>query len=229
MTTAYSRRDSVVVLGGVYPPQEDSRLLIDTMTVLGLATGARVADLCTGSGVAALSAAAQDAASVTAFDVSPAAVRCSRANAAAAGVDVTVHLGSWARAAEFAPFDLVIANPPYVPHPPGEDAAIPGWAGPPAAWNAGPDGRLVLDPLCQSAPDLLDDGGTLLLVHSEFAGPQQSLDALHASGMHAQIVAEQWIPFGPVLSARTRWLEHVGLLDRGRRQERLAVIKAQKP
>jgi release factor glutamine methyltransferase len=35
-------------------------------------------------------------------------VRCARVNAVCAGVDVDVHLGSWARAVEFAPFDLVV-------------------------------------------------------------------------------------------------------------------------
>ena len=51
-------------------------------------------------------------------------------------------------------------------------------AGPSWAWNAGPDGRLVLDPLCESASKLLCDGGSLLLVQSAFAGVQQSLDSL---------------------------------------------------
>jgi release factor glutamine methyltransferase len=161
-----------------------------------------------------------------AFDASPAAVRCARANVAAAGADVAVHLGSWARAAEFAPFDLVVSNPPYVPHDPrAAGAAIPGWAGPSAACNAGPDGRLVLDPLCRSVVDMLDDGGILLLVHSEFAGLQCSLRALRETGMLAEIVAEQWIPFGPVPTARAPWLEHIGLLEAECRKERLAVIR----
>ena len=46
-------------------------------------------------------------------------------------------------------YDLVASNPPYVPT--GPDAhleAIPGAVGPAWAWNAGMDGRLVLDPLC---------------------------------------------------------------------------------
>jgi release factor glutamine methyltransferase len=62
--------------------------------------------------VVAINAALQDAISVSAFDICPRAVHCARANALAAGVDVDVHLGSWARAVGFAPFDLVICNPP---------------------------------------------------------------------------------------------------------------------
>ena len=77
-----------------------------------------MADLCTGSGVVAIAACEQGASEVTAFDICPRAVQCARTNAAAAGVDVAVHLGSWARAAEFGPYDLVVCNPPYVPHDP---------------------------------------------------------------------------------------------------------------
>lgn len=47
-------------------------------------------------------------------------------------------------------------------------------ARPPRAWDAGPDGRLVLDPLCRVAPRLLTAGGTLLRVHSEPAGIERS-------------------------------------------------------
>jgi release factor glutamine methyltransferase len=229
LTTAYSANPEVVVAQGVYAPQEDSRLLISTMQQIGAAQGRRVADLCTGSGIVALSAALQGAASVTSFDLSPTAVRCARANALAAGVDVDVHLGSWARVREFGVFDLVVSNPPYVPHDPDTRAVgAPTIVGDSTAWDAGPDGRLVLGPLCRSAPALLDDGGTLLLVHSEFAGLERTIDELRAGGLTAGLVAEKNIPFGPVLSARAGWLEQAGLLDPGRRVERLGVIRAQR-
>ena len=94
MTTAYpDERDGVVAADGVYAPQEDSRLLIDVMEKTGLAIGRRVADLCTGSGVVAITAAQQGASAVTAFDICARAVRCARVNAVCAGVDVDVHLG----------------------------------------------------------------------------------------------------------------------------------------
>ncbi len=229
MTSAYSTPD-VVVTQGVYAPQDDSLLLISTMADLDVARDRRVADLCTGSGVVALGAASQGAASVTAFDLSQSAVRCARANALAAGVAVDVHRGSWARAHEYGPFDLVVSNPPYVPHDPDSagQEGIPASAGVPTAWDAGPDGRLVLDPMCRAAPALLAEGGTLLLVHSEFAGLERTVAELRASGLTAEIVAEKRIEFGPVLSARASWLEHIGLLESGRRTERLGVIRAQR-
>jgi release factor glutamine methyltransferase len=229
VTTAYTDPETLVVPEGVYAPREDSRLIVDVMEKSGLALGRRVADLCTGSGVVALSAYEQGASEVTAFDICPRAVQCARTNAYLAGVDVAVHLGSWARAIEFCPYDLVVCNPPYVPHDPSIDGPRLPRMGPARAWNAGYDGRLVLDPLCVAASDLLADGGTLLLVQSEFAGPRQTLSGLSAAGLDAEIVAYQWIPFGPVLSSRAQWLEDTGRLDPGRREEELLVIRADKP
>jgi release factor glutamine methyltransferase len=229
VTTAYTDLDTAVVPEGVYAPQEDSQLLIDVMEKTGLAKGNRVADLCTGSGVVAIAAYEQGASEVTAFDICPRAVHCARGNALAAGAEVDVHLGSWARAVEFGAYDVVLCNPPYLPHDPTFDgAALPSHIGPARAWDAGYDGRLVLDPLCAAAPDLLADGGTLLVVQSEFAGPRETLAALAGVGLDTEIIAWQWIPFGPVLSSRAEWLEDTGRLEPGRREEELMVIRADK-
>lgn len=224
--TAYS----VVTPAGVYPPQEDSQLLVDALMNSGLAPGRRVADLCTGSGVVAVAAAMMGAKEVTAFEISPQAVDCAQANAYAAGVSMDVRCGSWTLAKGQAPFDLVTANPPYVPAgPSAQTEAIPSTAGPTQAWNAGLDGRMILDPLCDCAADLLSDGGTLLLVQSALADVTQSLRRLRGCGLRSEVVASQWIPFGPVLTARAQWLEDTGLLPRGQREEQLVVIRADKP
>lgn len=214
---------------GVYAPQHDSRLLVDTLQRTAIAEGRRVLDLCTGSGVLAVAAAQSGAAEVTAFDICPRAVQCSRANASSAGVDVDVRVGSLSDALGCWPFDVVVSNPPYVPVTPDSEAeSIPAVVGPVWAWDAGDDGRLVLDPLCAAAPKLLTDGGTMLLVQSEFAGVEESLTALRSGGLDVDIVQWQWIPFGPVLSARAKWLEASGRLRAGRREELLVVIRADK-
>jgi release factor glutamine methyltransferase len=69
----------------------------------------------------------------------------------------------------------------------------------------------------------------MLLVQSEFAGVRQTLAGLASSGLDAEVIAWQWIPFGPVLSSRARWLEDTGRLEPGRRDEELLVIRADKP
>jgi release factor glutamine methyltransferase len=230
VTISYSPLSDSLDVDGVYPPQDDSMLLIDTLERTGLATGRSVLDLCTGSGVVAISAAAMGASSVTAFDICPHAVRCSRINAADAGVHVDVREGSWTGALDHAPFDVIVSNPPYVPTPSGGHMArIPPSAGPSRAWNAGRDGRAVLDPLCNSAADLLSNGGSLLMVHSALAGVERSLDLLRFNGLDANVVASQSIPFGPVLSARVAWLELTGQIEPGCRTEELMVIRADKP
>jgi release factor glutamine methyltransferase len=231
VTTAYTDApNGLIAPAGVYAPQEDTQFLIDVMEKSDLARGRRVADLCTGSGAVAVAAGEQGASQVAAFDVCPRSVRCARRNALGAGVDVDVHLGSWARAAEFGPYDLVVCNPPYVPHDPDAACApISPDVGPARAWDAGHDGRLVLDPLCAAVPDLLAPGGTFLVVQSEFAVPRQTLAALASAGMDAEVVAYQWVPFGPVLTSRAGWLENTGRLEPGRREEELVVIRAERP
>lgn len=215
-------------LNGVYIPQEDSHLLVETMERTGLARGSRVLDLCTGSGVLAIAAAEFGAESVMAFDICPQAVRCCRDNTRAAGVDVTIRQGSWEGALCCAPFGLVVANPPYVPSP-RNGGPIPCAGGPEWSWNGGADGRMVLDPLCRSAARLLRKGGSMLLVQSALAGVGNSMAALQESGLSAEIAAVRSIPFGPVLSAHAGWLESTGRVAHGCRVEQLLVIKADKP
>nr|WP_235892830.1 HemK2/MTQ2 family protein methyltransferase [Mycolicibacterium hodleri] len=222
--TAPPLSNVAVLTPGVYHPQDDSRLLIDAVEQHVVLEGRTVLDLCTGTGVVAIAAARLGAASVTAWDICPQAVHCSRTNAAAAGVTVEVVLGSWAVAVGRGRFDVVLANPPYVPVSPG----LPPVDGPAQAWDAGHDGRLVIDPLCAAAPQLLTDGGTLFLVQSEFTGVDQSLAALTAAGLRASVVARQRIPFGPVLTSRSEWLERTGRTTIGCREEELTVIRADK-
>ncbi|WP_052622415.1 methyltransferase, partial [Mycobacteroides abscessus] len=156
---------------------------------------------------------------------------CAQSNAQRVSADITVLQGDWLRAKEFGPFDLVLANPPYVP---GDrhvllDDVVPASAGTALAFHAGVSGRLVLDPLCTRAHELLGPHGVLLLVQSEFADVSQTVYALAATGLTAEIIAEQYVPFGPVMSARAPWLERMGRLDKGRRTERLVVIAGRRP
>nr|WP_246228011.1 HemK2/MTQ2 family protein methyltransferase [Mycolicibacterium helvum] len=199
------------------------------MTRSGALAGRRVLDLCTGSGAVAIAAAQLGACSVTALDVSSRAVGCARNNAVEAGVHIDARVGTWVEALVAGPFDVVVSNPPYVPTSPDahlEDISVD--IGPATAWNAGADGRLVLNPLCDGAPELLTEGGSMLIVQSEFADTEQSLKRLRSGGLRAEVVLSQLIPFGPVLRARARWMESIGMLPVGRREEEIVVIRAEK-
>lgn len=221
---AYDVYESIKVPSGVYAPQEDSLLLLTSLAERDLVAGGRVLDLCTGSGVLAVGAAVLGAGHVRAYDISPRAVAATRANAAAAGVVVHAHKGSLHEALDAGPYDVVVSNPPYVPANTLVDASI----GLARTWHGGRDGRSLLDPLCVLAPDLLAPGGTMLLVQSEFSDVDRSLIELRAGGLEAEVVERQMIPFGPVLMENARWLEILGRLDSGRREEELVVIRADK-
>ncbi|MFI8568046.1 HemK2/MTQ2 family protein methyltransferase [Rhodococcus sp. NPDC078407] len=206
---------------GVYAPQDDSWLLCEMAAQSGVVQGARVLDMCTGSGAVALAAVTLGAREVFAFDISPLAVACARRNAAALDAEVDVRQGSFADAAALEPFDVVLCNPPYVP-----SEAVPVGEGPHRAWDGGRDGRVVLDPLCEAAYDLLAPGGTLMVVQSEYSDPERTEQMLRSAGLTVTVAARRSISFGPVMTERAAWLHDVGVLDESRDIEDLVVVRA---
>ncbi|WP_269855946.1 HemK2/MTQ2 family protein methyltransferase [Streptomyces sp. RPT161] len=215
----------VVRLPGVYPVQEDSLLLLGA--VLRESPPARnVLELCTGSGGLAV-VLARAGARVTAVDVSRRAVLSTRLNAQLNGVPVKVR-----REDVFAPglgrslgrYDVVIANPPYVPG----RRALPAGHGRARVWDAGWDGRAVLDRICACVPDLLLPGGRVMLVQSRVANPDATCAALQAWGLATRVVRRRRIPFGPVMHERAPWLEQRGLIEPGSREEELVVIRGER-
>ena len=156
-------------------------------------------------------------------------MHCSRTNAELVGVDIDVRLGTLTDALIAGPFDVVLCNPPYLPvGPNAEQEQVSRIVGPAMAWNAGEDARAVLGPLCDWAPELLADCGTILVVQSEFSGIDESVISLTSAGLAAEVVLQQSIPFGPVLTARAAWLERTGRVRWGCREEELAIIRADK-
>jgi release factor glutamine methyltransferase len=198
---------------GVYTPRRDSALLAEVALARLADRGGEVLDLCTGSGAVALSLAAQGAA-VAAVDIDELAVAAARANAERRGLQAEVLLGDLFEPVSGRTFDLITCNPPYLPAPPGVACAC---------WDAGPDGRSVVDRICREPHDQLAPGGTLLLVQSHLTGIEPTLDLLRRQGFEARVVAEHVGPLGPIARARIRYLEH--LLD-GTASERLVVIEA---
>ncbi|XIE81267.1 HemK2/MTQ2 family protein methyltransferase [Streptomyces sp. SBR177] len=206
---------------GVYAPQGDTALLLECLAREPLAPGARTLDLCTGTGILAV-AAARRGARATASDISRAAVAAARSNALLYGCDVRVLHGDLAAPVAGERFDLVTVNPPYVP----ARAPHAPTGGLRRAWDAGPDGRLLLDRICRIAPRLLVRDGVLLLVQSSLSGTAASLAALYEHGLRARVAARRVQRFGPVMSARADWFEQRGLVSPGTRAEELVVIRA---
>jgi release factor glutamine methyltransferase len=208
----------------VYAPQEDTELLVGALSEEPVPPGADVLDVGTGSGALAV-AAARRGARVTAVDVSRRAVCAARLNALRAGVPLRVRRGNLFAPVRGGSFDLILANPPYVPAPAGH--GLPRGAA--RAWDAGGDGRLVLDRICREAPALLRPGGVLLLVQSALSGPELTLGDLRAAGMKAAVTRRRRIAFGPVLRGREHWLRERGLLPPTENREELVVVRAELP
>lgn len=212
---------ALLVAPGVYAPQSDTFLLADALEREQLKPHAEVLDVGTGTGALAL-AAARRGARVTAVDSSWRAVAATRLNAALRRQRVRVLRGDLLDPAAGRRFDLIVCNPPYVPaprpRPPRRGAAV--------AWDAGHDGRAVLDRICDGAAGLLHPAGALLLVHSALSGVQATLDRLHDAGLHADVVERRFVPFGPVLRSRADWLERQGLIAPGEEKEELVIIRA---
>ncbi|MET9736305.1 HemK2/MTQ2 family protein methyltransferase [Streptomyces sp. NPDC006458] len=207
---------------GVYAPQTDTRLLGRAMCRERITEETDVLELGTGSGVLALEAARLGG-RVTAVDISWRAVTVTWINALLNRQNVRVRHGDLATAVPGRRFDLVIANPPYVPAP----GTVPP-RGPARAWDAGTDGRLLIDRICDTAPRVLRPTGTLLLVHSHLCGIGATLTRLAGAGLHARIVDRARLPFGQVLRSRLDWLREHGLTTDGTTEE-LVVIRAEHP
>ena len=181
-------------------------------------------DLCTGSGVVAVAGALQGAA-VTAVDVSRSAVLSTRLNARVNGVRVRACRGDLFAAVGDERFDLITANPPYLPAATDELPA----AGPTRAWDAGRDGRALLDPICAQASAHLTPGGSVLVLHSSVCGVEQTQSALADAGLEPDVVLRRRGDLGPIMRERASRLWEEGLLPHGRLDEEIVIVRGRRP
>ena len=212
----------LVTLPGVFRPTSDCWLLADVMRSTDMAQGARVLDVFTGSGALAIAASQAGARAVTAIDISRRAVLTARINARLNRARVRVLRGDLLTPVAGERFDLIVANPPYVPG----DADGPDRGGRSRAWEGGTDGRALLDHLCAAAPGHLEAGGALLVVQSSLTGEHATLERLTAAGFAPAVLVRRRGPLGPIIRARAGKLEQRGLLRPGEREEDLIVLRA---
>jgi release factor glutamine methyltransferase len=212
-----------VLLPGVFKPRSDTWLLADAACREPLGSDARILELCAGPALAGISAAKSHGASLTTVDVSRRAVINAAINGHLNRVPIHARRGNLLGAVGDERFDMILANPPYVPGP------APPTHGPARAWDAGVDGRTVLDRICAEAPGHLNPSGVLLLVHSEVCRPNATLEAYTAGGLIADVAATQQGPLGPLLKGRRARLEADGLLDLGQTVETVFVVRGCRP
>lgn len=130
--------------------------------------GAKVLDLCTGSGAIAIAAAKNSPADVTATDVSAAAAEVARANALSAGVKVRVLTGDMFAPVAEEKFDVIVSNPPYIPTADIRtlDEKVRAFE-PVSALDGGADGLDFYRVIAAEAGAHLTEGGVLLLEFGE--------------------------------------------------------------
>ncbi len=161
--------------------------------------GARILDLCTGSGAIAIAAARADhRAEVSAVDISARAIASAQRNAQHLGVSVDWHcvdagdtVTGWI---EY--FDVVVSNPPYIPRRDLDPEAL---ADPPAAlWGGGEDGLEIPRIIIDQATRYLRPGGWMMVEHDDTQA--------EALADHARTLGLATIQTVPDLAGRPRFL-----------------------
>ncbi len=195
-------------------------MLIDAALPL---IGGDVLDVCTGSGVVALSVA-PFARSTSAVDSSRLAVTAVRAGAIMNGRAVGAYRGDLLGPVARRSFDVILSNPPYLPTAPAVNSTIES-----RAWDGGPDGRRILDRLCRQAPARLRPGGVLVVVQSSLANGERTLQMLGANGMEPEVISVARGPLGPLARSQGEHLRAIGVLEGRAMTEDILVIAARRP
>lgn len=195
-------------------------MLIGAVRAQTLRPGAKMLDLCAGSGAVGVAGALRGAA-VTAVDVSRRALFSAQLNARVNGVRVRARRGDLFAAVAGECFDLIATNPPYVPAAAGD---LPS-SGRARAWDASCDGRALLEPICSTAHEHLRPGGALLVIHSEVCGVQDTKAALASHGLRVDVVLRHRGPLGPILRERASRLWDEGRLPTGSMEEEIVIVR----
>lgn len=166
----------------VLVPRPETELVIQVALELPLSPTARVLDVGTGSGCIATTLAAERPKwRVAAVDVSPKALDVARTNAERHGVEVAFHEGDLTMSMQ-PPWDLVVANLPYIPTADLEGLPLEVHHDPASALDGGLDGLDLVRRLIEDLPRLLRPcGGSILEIGEDQADDVATLAA--ASGL----------------------------------------------
>ncbi|TYP58756.1 peptide chain release factor N(5)-glutamine methyltransferase [Thermosediminibacter litoriperuensis] len=197
---------------GVLIPRPETEFLVEEvlLRISGVA-GPKVAELCCGSGAVAVSVAFfNKSAVVYASDISETAGEVTLMNAAKYGVEDRVRFlkgDLWEpfEAEGLRGFDVVAANPPYIPS--GEIENLPRDVKyePEVALDGGPDGLEFFRRIIAGVPRFLKPGGSIVL---EFGKDQagQIADLLRREGFGGIKILKDYAGFERVIAASL----HVG-------------------
>lgn len=162
---AFYDREFIVTPDVLIPRPETELLLEAALDFARERPALKAFDIGTGSGALAVTLAANvPQASVTATDISPAALDVARRNAEAHGVRVTFWEGDLAQPLidAGAKGDLIMANPPYIPHAEMLTLAVSAHE-PHLALDGGPDGLDLIRRLLAQVPQVGKPGALILI------------------------------------------------------------------
>ena len=214
----------LIRLPGVFRPPTDTWMLARVLREEIDGRDASVLDLCTGTGALAVVAASCGAAT-TAIDISRRAIWNVRLNALLHRVRVRPLRGDLFAPVAGRQFDVIVTNPPYVPAP---DEELPE-SGLERAWQAGLDGRVLIDRICESVAEHLSPGGAVLIVQSTINGEDATRELLAGQGLEADVPFRERGAFGPLMTRMAPELEERGLIAVGQRDEEVVVVRGRKP
>jgi HemK-related putative methylase len=145
-----------------------------------LSRGASVLDLGSGTGVGAVFAARMGA-RVTAVDINPEAVRCTRINALLSGLEERIEVlpGDLFKPVRGRQFDLILLNPPYHRGKPGDELDH--------AWR----GERVFERFAAGLGEALAPGGAALVVLSSDGDGDRLLALLRDGGFAVSAVGSK--------------------------------------
>ncbi|MDA8229023.1 MAG: peptide chain release factor N(5)-glutamine methyltransferase, partial [Desulfitobacterium hafniense] len=145
-------------------PRSDSEVLIEVLLAQGATKGDSIADLCTGSGALAISAAYFCPGTyVVGTDISNSALEVAKLNALKIGVKIEWHQGDFIDPIKNGSWDWIITNPPYVSEKEYKQCEPEIFFEPSIALLGGKDGLDFYRRLANDAPALLNPGGVILM------------------------------------------------------------------
>ena len=178
-------------------PREETEILVqEAITIISRSSQERpkVLELGVGSGavITSILLGCRKPLIAVATDISQQALIEAKNNSVKLGTEITFKLGDWWDALESddGPFDLIVANPPYVGTANGEnDTALSGYEPSVSLYGRVPSqlGLLDITRIIANAADWLSDDGTLLIEH----GSKQRELIKHISLKAGLILVEQ--------------------------------------
>ncbi len=147
------------------PRIDTERLAEESITAIKSIDDAKVLELCTGSGAVATTIALECDVKVVATDISTAAIEVAQRNASRHSADIETRIGHMFEALDDdMTFDVIVANPPYIPTKDMDslDIEVKNYE-PHIALDGGADGLVFYRLISQNFAKYLRSGGTLLL------------------------------------------------------------------